>query len=767
VTARPRNRRAAGVVAAAAAIALAVITAALMAPEVAGAAPGADPLRALGGDSPLCAHDVGGAARRACERAGAVEHAYPLDRYRFDWHIDTGVTKVENNLNATVQWLVAIVWTLLLYLAKAVLLAFQWAFSLDLVGVAMRPAARALGQLHTTTLGTPWFSAAIALLGLWGVWNGLMRRRTIQTAAGLASAVLMMAAALAVINRPAETIGAASKTVNEVKLGVLAGATQGTVSSPPRSLADASRHAFDTIILRPWCAIQFGDVHWCLSRAPGDPLTRAERWLRFDVGSRQRDAEYRILADPDYQPGEESTLGIDELDADDEEIAGQLAGYRVSDGDRNKVAMQEKDNTLLRAGLVALIAVGIAGWVALIGYLSVQSLLQGMLTLVLMLGAPAMLLAPAFGDRGRATFAAWGTRLVASVVSGVIYALLLAIVITLATVIGELDASFSWMAGWLVQLIFFWGVFFKRQELLAWLSGGTHQSAGRARISELYHAKRLAESAAAPAISAAGAVAGLPLVAAAARSQLADRGAARTQAIQATSRNELHARARERLQHRYHDAHTRLTAHDDAQRKLPEMRRRQERLEHERDQGSTAPERRQAIAAEIAALSGQRKALETRLIARAEEGILRTFIETADRNEVESGQKFTERQLDLQLDEMRTELAASDDDADTRHGWRATRYRPGVPDTELAKLTPGQRADLQRSIDADIAHDRALLAALPADPSITPSRGAQRAAAKALDRRIVAARTGAYRREERECNAPPRHPHSSRPPRSR
>lgn len=64
-----------------------------------------DPLRSLGGDSPMCARaDVGADARASCRQSGAIERPYPLGRYRFDWHIDTGITKDPvDNLLAGVQ----------------------------------------------------------------------------------------------------------------------------------------------------------------------------------------------------------------------------------------------------------------------------------------------------------------------------------------------------------------------------------------------------------------------------------------------------------------------------------------------------------------------------------------------------------------------------------------------------------------------------------------------------------------------------------------
>ena len=144
-------------------IGVALLTVALLvAPyPVATARTGPDPLRTLGADSPLCKQAVDAQARADCRATGAIEHPYPLEHYRFDWHITTGITNITENFLSAVQWLCSIVWMGALYALKGVLLMFQWAFSLDLLGKAMAGARQALLRLHETTLGQPWFLASL------------------------------------------------------------------------------------------------------------------------------------------------------------------------------------------------------------------------------------------------------------------------------------------------------------------------------------------------------------------------------------------------------------------------------------------------------------------------------------------------------------------------------------------------------------------------------------------------------------------------------
>ncbi|HWT92078.1 MAG TPA: hypothetical protein VN238_03710 [Solirubrobacteraceae bacterium] len=721
----------------------------------------ADPLRTLGADSPLCAKPLDQQARMSCTASGAIERPYPLDRYRYDWHIDTGVTKVDNNLNATLQWLAALLWQGVLYATMGVLLLFQWAFSLDLLDEAMRPVSVALLSLHEQTFGRPWTIAAISALAIWGTWHGLIRMRTTHAVAGIAASIALMSCAQAMIYRPAETVGTASAAVNDVKGTVLAGATSGTIRSPSQSVADASRRVFDAIVLRPWCAVQFGDVKWCLSRAPGDKLTRAERWLRYDVGSRARDAEYEMLADEDFKPGART------LASDDEDEKDQFAGYVVRDEDRVKVEMQEKENTLLRCGLIALICLGVFGWIALLGYLSVQTLLQALMALLLLMFAPVMAFLACLGEWGRQMCLAWLRRLTVAVLAGAVYALLLAIVLALASAVAQLY-DLSWLLVWGVQALLLWLVFFKREELLDWIAGKTTERAPGRRLANLRHAKHLAQSAAAPAVAVAGG--GIQVgraVAGDRREERAARSDDRTRAAQSLAREHLETQARARLEDRYTDVQARLLSHDDAKEKLAGLNRRLQPYDRRRTPTAGPDGKPKPVAPptkEEQRLIAQRKALEAKLMPRAEEDVARRFVGTADRNQLEQGQRFSRAQIEAQAEELRRDVHEAPDPGDPRHDWRTRRQRSAIPDDELRKLTDAQLDDLLHAhVKDDIDRDRALLAALPDDPELTPDKKQTRAAIQALPAEDVKQRADEYRSQRhRDREHADRRPHTKR-----
>jgi hypothetical protein len=699
-----------------------------------------DPMTSLGASSPLCGRDVGSKAQANCRKTGSLERPYPLEHYGFDWHIKTGVTKFTGNLLSVIQWFGQLVWTNLLYLLQGVLLVFQWAFSLDLLGSCMTGVRGALTRLSTNTLGRPWFDAAIALLGLWGIWRGLVQRKTIETVAGLGIAIVMMAGALFVIHDPVGTVGQLSRGANQTSLAFLSGVADGTVNHPDRTVANSSNQIFKTLVLRPWCALNFADVDWCMSKAPGDQLTHAERFLRYDVNTKQRNAEYQVLNDPKSEPWKHTTLGCDSCAKDDQALKDQFAGYRVTAADAAHVKIQQQGSTTMRVGLLLLVVIAQLGYMFLLGWLSFKVLVQGIMTLVLLLGTPAMLFAPAFGDGGRSLFRKWAMRLFAALVSKAIYALLLAIVLAIGAVLAQLDGSLPWFVTWIVQIVFAWGIVIKRGELLGWLSFGVEDERTRSAGALYYKAQGLKAVGGA---LAGGGVGGFMLARGFGRrgqDAVAERRDAQSTAVQQEAGQQLEQRARDRLQHRYDDYHERLTAHDDAKRKLGSLDkrlsdydRRAARPQRNDKDGNPLP--RQRPSSDEAKAIAQRRALQQKLMTPSEEGVAREFIKSADKNLVEQGQRFSDRQVELQMAELRSDVLSHPNADAEIHSWRA-----GIPASELSKLSPEERSALHGRVAEDLARDRALFAAVGEHPDHRPGRRERREAAGNLDAGAVAER---------------------------
>src|SRR4051794_7008770 len=300
-----------------------------------------------------------------------------------------------------------------------------------------------------------------------------------------------MLIALLIVHDPAGTVGKVGdwgdSAGHEVASGV-AGAVQ------PRSQAQADEDGldrgaqaiFDTIVLRPWCALEFGDVDFCLSKPPTDPRyydgagefrdnataapTVAGLWLRFPANGTERNKLYEAWSDD----GDTAT--------------------------RSRVEMMQGESTGKRLALLIIIVAGLLGALLLLGWIAFWLIAFAALALFLLLLAPFMFLLPALGQAGRQGFASWGKRLVGALIAKLLYAIILGIVIYVAALIAEMGnlGGLGWLGVWVVEAIFWWMAFVKRHELVNLLTfdaarGGASTGTRRDGLGALYYKTRLAQ----------------------------------------------------------------------------------------------------------------------------------------------------------------------------------------------------------------------------------------------------------------------------------
>lgn len=448
-----------------------------------------DPSRELGATSPTCRYALDAESRRACRASGSPAQPYPLSAYGIDVRVGFSLTDPGKTFMSALQSIGAGVWMGLLYVLKAVLLLLEWAFSLDLTQQAMPAARRTLARLHGQVFGEPWLLLSITLTGLWGMWHGLVQRRTVETFGGLAATVALIVLGLVIISRPAETVGRAAALTNDASLGVLAAGTGGDARRSHGALAAALHGAFESVVRNPWCALEFGSVRYCDERTgDADRPTTADLWLGYPAQSWQRDRLHTAMKpknDGGFDPlgAAKGVLGLD----DDRKLPDDVT--RLVHKAPERARMQEAGGTFPRLALLGTVAVGMLGAAALFGYLGVRLLLAAAMTLLLLLIAPAMLIAPALGQSGRATFIAWGQRLAGAILAKLIYAVFLTVVLAVGQIFTALDVG--WFGTWLLLGAFWWGVFIKRNELVGFVSAGLPATqgdgAGRA-LSQGYYA---------------------------------------------------------------------------------------------------------------------------------------------------------------------------------------------------------------------------------------------------------------------------------------
>jgi len=488
----------------------------------------------LFGISPLCDVKSNGMKLKAqgqaasnCRWSGSIAQPHPTANYGIDQHVEGSLTDTDSVVASLLGGICQLVWAGLLYAIRGVLLLIELAFSNDLVNAAMGSLKNGLARLNGVFGTDSWQLAAISILGLWGIWTGLVRRKTIQTVGGLAAAVGLMIAVQVVMLRPEATVGHVAKLSSQGALEALSGASTGTVGQPADSFGKATQQLFDTLVVHPWCALQFTSVEGCLrlQSAKGQPkLSIADVWLSYPANSEERNILYKHLDGKPFDmkilKDECRTTGISkwlvDIAADDSVMAkwNQFATWGcsklVGNKSERKIALkydgtdatiQGNNGVFTRVALLGMIAFGLIGAICVLLWIGIRLLLAGVFSLVLILFAPIVFLMAAFGEAGRRGVIAWGQKLLGLLVAKFIFAVLLAVVVVVVTVLNSL--KMSWFPLWMLFIAFWWGLLLKRDELLGFLSldRRTTENAGAlvdgnrgTSISSLYYGWQMARA---------------------------------------------------------------------------------------------------------------------------------------------------------------------------------------------------------------------------------------------------------------------------------
>jgi hypothetical protein len=484
-----------------------------------------DPLVSNGLASPTCERaDLGGlgaASRRHCETSGFIAAAAPTGDYGIDVHIDTGVLGLGGGvlLSAVQDLFVTPVWMALVWAVHALVVMLEWCFTIDLLaGADLGQIGAGLRQMESAFTG-PWLPLALACASVLALYHGLVRRRVAETVGQVALMAAMMAAALWVILDPSGTVGALGTWANEAAIGTLATAAQGSPARPQQALATSLESVFAASVDAPWCYLEFGDVEWCRTPSRLDRnLRRAGLRIAAQelalIGCKSSASELRpcavdgsaaakalrrsaellrsartngeiFLALPANGPARNS---INDEGSLLRAICKSPQATSCRGASASQAEFRTSGSTWSRVGGLVLIVAGALGMLLLLGFLALRLLAAAIFSLLYVLLAPLMVLAPAFGDGGRTAFRGWSTQLLGLVVAKLLYAFLLGVVLTVLAVISGLSAI-GWWTQWLLMSALWWGAFVRRHQLLAFghTAGADrrrgHPAAGPARAS--------------------------------------------------------------------------------------------------------------------------------------------------------------------------------------------------------------------------------------------------------------------------------------------
>jgi hypothetical protein len=469
-----------------------------------------DQLAENGLASPLCGGRIAGGlsstAQSDCRTSGFVGAAAPSNDYGLDVHIDTGAFGLSKGglLSVVQDLLIAPVWGALEWLVHALIVVLEWCYALELLGGSGTSTVAAALAHARAGFTDPWLALVLAVASVLALYHGLVRRRVADTLGGALAMLAMMIGGLWVIADPGGTVGAVGRFAEQASLGTLA-ATAGSSRGGASTLASGMQALYGGAIETPWCYLEFGNVRWC-----SEPS-------RLDSGL--RNAALAIVAhhevgcttklEPSCAPTSLAAARRSEQLVRTASTNGALfLAFPVNGPQRNSI---NEGGSLLRAicgsgdvskctgpaaseaefrteggtfsrlfGLLA-IAVGVLGMALLFGLIALRLLGAAFLGLFLLLLAPFAVLAPAFGDGGRAVFTGWLTRLLGAFTSKLVFSFVFGALLTMQRLLLALD-KFGWWMRWLLVSAFWWMVFLKRHQAAAVLRGASRAGGqGRGR----------------------------------------------------------------------------------------------------------------------------------------------------------------------------------------------------------------------------------------------------------------------------------------------
>ncbi len=462
----------------------------------------ADPLVSNGLGSPACrggfgAGELSAQVRGDCETSGFVAAAAPTGDFGVDVHIDTGVLGISSGgLLASVQDLcVTPLWMALVWAVHALVVMLEWCFTIDLLDSpsVQLGVARGLRQAQAT-FTTPWLATVLAVAAVVLAYDGLVRRQVADSLGRALLALAMTAGGLWVMLDPSGTVGALGGWANQASLGTLAVGSRGTPTQPGMALDDAMRTVFSDVVEGPWCYLEFGNVGWCRDPRRLDPRLRsaalalaAEESARIGCSASastecasRGGSDGRALARSAALLRSARTngaifLALPANGAERNSINDSRSLLRAicqsEDATRcrgpsaNEAEFRTNRGTWPRVGGLLLIVVGALGMLLLLGYLALRLLTAALFSLLYLLLAPLVSLAPALGEAGRSTFRKWGARLLAAVVSKLLFAFVLGALLAVLAILSELEAL-GWWTQWLLMSAFWWAAFIHRHDAL-------------------------------------------------------------------------------------------------------------------------------------------------------------------------------------------------------------------------------------------------------------------------------------------------------------
>jgi hypothetical protein len=407
--------------------------------------------------------------------SGGLTDRYPISYYALDYHVDgpsVGFGGVDaGDIPAMVgQMLAGIIFAVASFFMRLVILAFDWAFNVDIIGGrtgALAPVGDATEGLYSSTF-KPLMRTAIMVFGGWLIYK-IAGRKFGEAGEGFVRAACLTAIAIAIILNPGATIGKASSLANDAAAAVASGTTG---ANGGQAVSD---RLFDTFIYKPWAVLQFGGLKRCVSSETKDGFP-------VPVGGDDPDrATCRsVLRKSDSGHGGYAPAFLNEAPGSKdrkelyEDIKDGEGNYDKADAPA--VDMMQAGGTIQRLVFTLILVAGMLAGILLLGLICVVALFAQLGLLVCVVMTPAMVIAAIFpGLHG--IFWSWlgwiGKFLIAKVMYALMLSAALGVSAALMAVGGE---GTGYLFAFGLQAVLFIGLFVKRKALTQQLTSRREHS---------------------------------------------------------------------------------------------------------------------------------------------------------------------------------------------------------------------------------------------------------------------------------------------------
>lgn len=443
-----------------------------------------DVTQSLGGTDADCSHLRGASPTvvQNCKASGLAESAYPPGNFGTDTHVDTGITDPGNDMASIAQEFIGGIYSLIAHVLTWILLGLGLAFGFDLFG--QDHAHKIAGGLANAErlFSFPLIPVVLIVGAIIGLVYWFGQRAEGRAVVHWGGMLALMAAGLIIASNPVGVLGWVDNASNGMASGALA-AFSGQGGGTSAGFANAVPGIYRTTMEEPWCAMEFGNVGWCMG--PVDPQMAAARRAVLahlpdalgDQGSKQlasqQEPTERLRLAAAKTNGELFLAFIPNADARNGQNDDWTFYHALLQERPDLAAIRGPGGVWERFAILFL--AGIAGifFLVLLLYIAWQLIVNSVFFVVCLLLTPIVILAPAFGETGRAVFFRWLVWMLEALAKRVIFAIYLGVILLVSNVFFSIGPS---TGGWLVQWLLLAGIwamgFLYRHKIIGVMTAG-------------------------------------------------------------------------------------------------------------------------------------------------------------------------------------------------------------------------------------------------------------------------------------------------------